>query len=202
MLSDNIQGKTVLTSFVIEKLKSFPNTTVAFHYCKQTEESRPGLLMIAKTIISQILASNDDLLLYFLEQADASSGPQLTDLKLAKALLEITLKASKPTYIVIDGLDEYPRDDRKEIVEWFRDVVQSLPPNELGFLRCLFVSQEDGYAKKDFSEIERIKILASDNTEDIRSYCRFEKQRIEEKFGSLESFNCDLADSITKEAAG
>ena len=81
-------------------------------------------------------------------------------------------------YIIIDGLDECSRDDRKEIVQWFRSLVEDLPTSEPDRLRCLFVSQDDGFGRKDFSGIASIRIEAEDNRGDIESYCVTQAERL------------------------
>ena len=159
-------------------------------------------LAIIKTLLAQILAQNDSLLPIFHEKQARSGQETLTDTKLAKELLEVALKNKKNTYIVIDGLDEYTRDERKEITVWFLQIVNSIPTHELGALRCLFVSQEDGAAKKDFSMLSHIKMTAADNREDIRSYAQLRQMEIEEKFGPLDWCNYNIADIVTTKAQG
>ena len=159
-------------------------------------------LAIVKALLAQILAQNDSLLPIFYEKQARSGQETLSDTKLAKDLLETALKDKKNTYVVIDGLDEYSRDERKEITIWFLQIVNSIPTHELGALRCLFVSQEDGAAKKDFSMLSHIKITAADNQEDIRSYAQLRQIEIEEKFGSLDWCKYNIADVVTARAQG
>jgi hypothetical protein len=131
-----------------------------------------------------------------------SKQTTLSDPKLAKELLEIVLKSQKNTYIVIDGLDEYSRDDRKEISTYFQEIVHSLPTHDLGALRCLFVSQDDGYARKDLSKLSQIKITVADNKDDIRSYSQLQHQKIEEKFEAIGKLRHNIADIVTARAQG
>lgn len=83
------------------------------------------------------------------ETASNSSDATLTKEAHAKDLLKIALMNSRWTYIIIDGLDECSREDRKMISSYFQSVTHSIPKKNLGTLRCLFVSQDDGYARKD-----------------------------------------------------
>jgi hypothetical protein len=124
---------------------------------------------------------------------------------LAKDLLEISLKAQgrqQKTYIIIDGLDEYSRDDRKEIVAWFRAIIETLPINDLGTLRCLFISQDDGYARKDLSNISRIKISPADNKHDIKAFCEAWYAKIEAKFGPIDGRGESICEAVLDRTQG
>lgn len=105
------------------------------------------------------------------ETASNSSDATLTKEAHAKDLLKIALGSSRWTYIIIDGLDEYSREDRKMISSYFQSVTHSIPKKNLGTLRCLFVSQDDGYARKDLGGLSSIEVSAESNREDIAALC-------------------------------
>lgn len=108
----------------------------------------------------------------------------LTSSKLAKELLETAFKSCKKTYIILDGLDECNREQRKEISTWFRELVDGLPREEMDAIRCLFVSQDDGFAQKDLSMIPLLKITSNGNKRDIEVYTRAGFLKIQDKFGT------------------
>ena len=110
----------------------------------------------------------------------------MTATSTANDCLEIALQSCKRTYIVLDGIDEYARDIRKELTSWFQQFITSLPRSDLGLVRCLFVSQEDGYTRRDLSMLSQIKIMPTDNLADIEAFCDHWHQKIESKFGTLE----------------
>jgi hypothetical protein len=195
----------VLASLAIEEARKLPNTTVAFFYCKYGDESRNSFLAVARGILSQVLSSqrsNDDLLLYVDERASCSGETVLSSSKLAKELLETVILSCKQTYIILDGLDECNRDERKELSTWFRQLVDVLPRKEMDSIRCLFVSQDDGYARKDLSMLPSIKLTSTSNKSDIEMYAKVWHQRIEEKFGTLKSKGLNVANIITARAQG
>ena len=179
-------GKTVLASLIIDEARKFPNATTIFFYCKHTDDQRNGFLTVAKSLLSQIFAQQDLLTQYFSEEASKSTEAILSSSATAAELLKIALSSCKTVYMILDGLDEYSRDDRKELISWIQEVVSSLPKTDLGTIRCLFVSQEDGAARKDLFNVSQIKMTPAENKADIEAFCEKWHKKIEEKFGPLE----------------
>jgi hypothetical protein len=178
---------------------------VTFFYFKYGDESRNSFLAVARGILSQMLSCNrlgDSLLLYVDEKASCSGETVLTSSKLAKELLETIFQSYKKMYIILDGLDECNRHERKEISTWFRQLVDGLPRKEMDAIRCLFVCQDDGYARKDLSMLPSIKLTAASNKSDIEMYARIWHQRIEEKFGPLDPKTLNIANIVTARAQG
>ncbi|TDZ38461.1 hypothetical protein C8035_v004775 [Colletotrichum spinosum] len=108
-------------------------------------------------------------------------------------LLEIAIKNLPSVYIILDGIDECPRDQRKSITSWFRRLVEKLQPKDSDRIRCLFVSQDDGFARKDFSGVSSLKIQSKDNESDICEFSAAWASRIQQKF--------DLTGDRTQEIA-
>lgn len=157
---------------------------------------------MAKSLISQILPSNNSILDYLYEKASKSGETVLSTTVLAKELLEVALKSCAKVYIVLDGLDEYLRDDRKELACWFQQLIAGLPKADFGSIRCLFISQEDGFARKDLSMLSQIKITPAANKADIESFCKDWHDKIEAKFGPLEKAEHHVTNIITARAQG
>ncbi|KAK5215941.1 hypothetical protein LTR47_009475 [Exophiala xenobiotica] len=178
-------GKTILASIVVEEASKVPGAVILCFYCKQSDEKTSAFLAIAKALLSQLLPSNGSILDYLYEKAANSGEAILSTTKAAKECLENALNSCTKVYIVLDGLDEYSRDDRKELTSWFRRLITSLPTANFGSIRCLFVSQEDGYARKDLSMLSQIKMTSAANRADIEGFCRNWHQKIEAKFGPL-----------------
>jgi hypothetical protein len=194
-----------MASLAVEEARKLPGTTVTFFYCKYGDESRNSFLAVARGVLSQVLSSqrpNDDLLLYVDERASCSGETVLSSVKLAKELLETVFLSYKKTYIILDGLDECNREERKEISAWFRQLVDGLPRKEMDIIRCLFVSQDDGYARKDLSMLPSIKLTATSNKSDIETYAKVWHQRIGEKFGPLNRKELNVANIVTARAQG
>jgi hypothetical protein len=185
---------------VIDELQKYAENgqaRVAYFYCKGTDDARNTFVAVARGLISQLLKDNPELLLYCYEQGSLQSGEAvLTDHAMAKSLLTVALESKLPTYIVIDGIDECRRDERKDICAWFCNHINALPKESLGNIRCLFVSQEDGFAKKDLGMIPQIKMLPSCTHSDIHRYVDTWHEKIEVKHGKVSHENYSLTNAI------
>lgn len=154
--------------------------TVLFFYCKQGNNDRNNFTAIARSFLAQVLKQDRELLNYFYQECCDSGEAVLSDPGHMETLLNAAFTNSRSAYIIIDGLDECPRDERKSISKWFRNLVESLPTSEPERLRCLFVSQDDGVARKDCAGLGTLKITEDDNKEDIAEYSRIEAERLQE----------------------
>lgn len=160
-------------------------------------------MAVARGLLSQLVKGDEDLLLQLYEKGNLQSGEAiLRDTSMAKELLDVALDFDKTTYIIIDGIDECIREERKEICSWFSERVNKLGKDDHGNIRCLFVSQEDGIAKKDLAMVPAIKILPSHVHKDIRRYVDSWRVKIEEKHGPLDPAVHPLTDIIMSSARG
>ena len=166
---------------VVDKARMIASKpTVLFFYCKQGNNDRNNFTSIARSFLAQILQQDRELLNYFFQECSESGVPVLSDPDLMEKLLNTAFANSNGAYVIIDGLDECPRDERKNISKWFRNIVESLPPSEPERIRCLFVSQDDGVARKDFGGLAALKITEEDNKQDITEYSRVEAEKLKE----------------------
>ncbi|KAM7213295.1 hypothetical protein V8F06_011306 [Rhypophila decipiens] len=201
-------GKTTLTSTVIDSLPTLCDPTpicLAYFYCKDGDPNRNSFVAIARGLLSQLLRGNPDLLLQLYDKGNLKSGEAiLSDAQTAKELLEVALDSSvKPTYIIIDGIDEcQDRQERKLITSWFSEQVNNLPREDFGDLRCLFVSRKDGPAIKDLGMLPSIELRPVDTRDDIRNYLTAWGRKIEEKYGAVDSKAYPLVDTIMAATQG
>jgi hypothetical protein len=179
-----------------------PSPTVLFFYCKQDDPERDSFLDVARTLLKQLLQQNKGLLATFYPRCCRSGETTLTSPDLTKELLHIAFEKCKKAYIILDGIDECPRDQRKIISGWFRKLVDDLPLSEPERIRCLFVSQDDGIARKDFSGLTAVRVGGSDNKEDIKSYNKVEANKLRESFRFSEQMALDIAARVTNSAEG
>lgn len=194
-------GKTVLASRVIEEARKIQGTSLAFFYCNENDPSRNTFTSVARGLLSQLLAQDESLLLHMDKQRLDSREAILSRSGLAKDLLKIALKRRK-TYIIIDGIDECARDQRKDICLFFRQVVESLPRANMDEVRCLFVSQDDGIARKDLSTVTALPITPRDNRGDIEAFARHWEAKIEAKFGAFPKEVLDITKVVTEMSHG
>lgn len=159
-----------------------PKPTVLYFYCKQDNSERNNFVALGRSLLAQFLMQDNGLLPTFYQKSCRSGEATLTSPALVQELLTLAFGNCKSAYIILDGLDECPRDQRKTITQWFRKLVEDLPNSEPERLRCLFVSQDDGVARKDFAGLTSIKVGVEDNKNDIEKYCQSNACKLKESF--------------------
>lgn len=191
----------MLASLIVEEAQNLSKATVAFSYCKHYDTPRQGFLHVARDILSQLVQQHEELIPHLYEQLSNSGQIPLSTDTLAKSLLEVALRGHKAVYVVIDGLDEYSKEDRKDICAWYQSLVENIAPAELGSLRCLFISQEDG-AKKDLNKLAQIKLSPEKTAADIRAFCASSHLKIQQKFGLLLTGEHDVTNLVAARSEG
>lgn len=176
--------------------------TVLFFYCKHNDPDRNNFLALARSLLAQLLKQDIGLLLYFYQKCCSSGEAVLTSPTLVEELLHLAFRNCKSAYIVLDGLDECAREERKKITQWFRKLVEDLPASEPERLRCLFISQDDGVSRKDFSGLASIKIRTEDNKHDIDEYCRVEANKLKETFPLSDEKASTIASTVANSVKG
>ncbi|KAK7431623.1 hypothetical protein QQZ08_001841 [Neonectria magnoliae] len=199
-------GKTVLASTVVDAVQELvakDQARIAYFYCNGTNDTRNSFVAVARGLLSQLLLGDQDLMLQLYDKRNLQSGEAiLLEAPLTKELLDVALVSQKTTYLIIDGIDECRRDERKEICSWFSERINKLSKEDYGNLRCLFVSQEDGIAKKDLAMIPAIKILPVYIHDDIRRYVDIWREKIEAKHGPLDASQYPLTGRIMSSTRG
>jgi hypothetical protein len=195
-------GKTVLASLVIEEAKKLQNVHVAFFYCRYQDGDRNTFLGIARGILSQLLFEDDALLSYLYEKVSTSGQVTLSMESTAKELLETSLKTFPKLYVVIDGIDECERDERREIVSFFEKTWESLPQSDMDSLRCMFISQDDNFARKDFANMSSLKITESDTKQDIAAYVKARSMEVKTNLDLTTDRQDWVSDRILRSADG
>jgi hypothetical protein len=163
------------------------------------------MLGAAKSLAAQLIRENgsDDILYQFHENKSFGGTMALTSPKLAKEMLHLALNGTTKTkFIILDGLDECERRERKDIATWFQEEVENLPASELGSIRVLFVSQDDGVGRNDLAQVPVVKVSPAENREDIRVFAQSWQKRIEGRFGDLSSAGFNITNIITAKSQG
>lgn len=142
------------------------------------------------------------LLPYYLERFSRSIEPVLSTQAEIESLLEVAILTCSNVYIVIDGIDECARDTRKKITTWFRLLVDNLQTPSLAQVRCLFVSQDDGIARKDFEGLATLKLEKKDSMGDIELCGLGWAGIIQSQFLISDDLRAKIASSIQHAAEG
>ena len=199
-------GKTILASTIIDRSHRLPQAKVGFFYCRSTDDDDGhAFVRITRAILSQLMVNNNQLTQLLYDHVTKSSEAILSSENAAQLLLETAFKScdkNHKIYIIVDGLDECSRDERKMITTWFKKQVQNVPSTDLGMMRCLFVSQDDGYARKDLSDCASIKLTTEDTRQDIDSFCKMWQTEIAEKFKPFDLQAYNIATIIASRSQG
>ncbi|KAJ5426653.1 hypothetical protein N7465_001723 [Penicillium sp. CMV-2018d] len=180
-------GKTVLASLAVEEARKLtPKPTHWREVCSPKSWSR--------TKISFFISTRNAVI--------DSKEAVLTSPEKVTKLLDFAFKNCKSAYIIIDGLDECERDQRKSIAQWFRTLVESLPITEPWRLRCLFTSQNDSLARKDFDEIASLTIQPDDIKNDLQGFCRREADQLRASLYISEDMADSIAATVAQQAGG
>lgn len=195
-----------MSSFIIEKIRektrNEPEISLAYFYFAYGDTQRDNFLAMARSLLAQLLAQNEDLVdCYNSAMEKSCAHGYLSSQEKAENLLGIALKSRK-TYIILDGIDECCRKERKDICTWFPSIINGLEKSQQDEIRCLFVSQEDGFAKKDLSMLPEFKITRGHNSSDIHAFARSSQARIEAKFGPCLFGQNEISKIVTARAQG
>jgi hypothetical protein len=196
-------GKTILASLIVEEAQRLiPRPRVLIFYCKQGLPEHNSFLGLARSFLLQLLNQDKSFLLYLYRKHCDSNEAVLSSMPLVQEMLKFLLSSCKSAYIIIDGLDECEREERKLITQWFRHLVESLPESAPDRLRCLFVSQDDRIGSKDLQGIAKIKIEPQDNMQDVLIYSRVQANELRRQFHFSEEESSRIAIGVSESVKG
>lgn len=198
-------GKSVLASLIVEesqKLCSSHCVSVAFFYCKHNDLKRNTFNAIARGILIQLLRQNDALLPYLFEKASSSGESILETSSLVKELLETAIRSLGKVYIIIDGLDECERNEKKTTALWFRSLIETNLEADPDAVRCLFFSQDDGEVGKFLSKVPTIQITAENINQDVRIFASAWSKKLQTQFETSDAVREEIYSAVTGKADG
>jgi NACHT domain len=196
-------GKTILASLVVHEAQKLPhNPKVLFFYCKHENAERNNFVAIGRSFLAQLHHQDRDLTTYLYQKYCDSSEPVLNSLSLLEEFLLLAFEGCQSGYIIIDGLDECSRDQRKVITQWFRQLIEDLPTSEPDRLRCLFISQNDGSGRKDLAGLPSISIKAEHSLHDIELFNQIELHALRELLELPDEVAGDIIDLVNGENSG
>ncbi len=201
-------GKTILASVIIGEARKKNNAHVAYFYCKDGNERRNNFLSIAKGLLHQLCHGDDHLMEYLDAEMSTSGEATLKRMTTARPLLEVAANSKENLFIIIDGLDECTKKEKKEIISWVRSFASKEKRDRLelegetGEIRCLLVGQEDGECTKLLKDCQTIKIQPADNNDDIHVFCQHLENELRKKHPRLQVPEAQITLRVVKEAGG
>ncbi|KAK5057581.1 hypothetical protein LTR84_011581 [Exophiala bonariae] len=193
-------GKSVLASIIIEACRKQENHRTAYYYCRSDDINTLSSLAILKGILIQQLAWYPHLASYFQEQRQQKPEVTLNMESTARQIFETIAWESDRQYIIIDGLDECEKEDRKMIISFLTSLITKIDAKIPSKLRLLIISQTEPDIRRLVERAREFELKANHNAQDIGSFVHTWMARLNNKFGlpevtvtALEQRTCSLA---------
>jgi hypothetical protein len=157
----------------------------SFFYCHDGDPTSSSAVGILKGLVDQLLTQFPQMLPPCHTRRTSSGEPSLRSSTITKKLFEDFCETIPKLFIIIDGLDECEKDERRYVLDVLTEVVGLCDTKEPGKLRLLLVSQD--YVDIRSSAISRmapkiLQISDIDNESDIRAFTEVWVDRIASKF--------------------
>lgn len=165
-------GKTFLASWIIGEAEK--KGQALFVFCSYKRALKP--ISVIHSLLFQ-LASEDETLQAVLTETKRRGLENNT--KTATDILKKAIGTVKPTFVIVDGLDEVDEYEQKYILYTLQDILEGCPSMRL----CLTSRMEDNIDKIVKEQCSRIRVDAK-NFQSIQSYVktRFEDWANESEF--------------------
>ncbi|CUS15218.1 unnamed protein product, partial [Tuber aestivum] len=169
-------GKSVLSATAIEDVQNLCATKgdhiLAYFYFTFSDSEKQNFLHMLLSIVGQLVEGissrgiPDEIInLYNNSKAIGKS----TDIKVLKSAFLQMVKLSKKTFIILDALDEFPKETRKGLLSWIRELPVG---HDAGSLSILITSRPEADIVKSLGPLATFSISLQSNIidPDIRSY--------------------------------
>jgi len=199
----NLIGKTILSSSLISEIESRirsgsePSSSLLYFFCSYKEPDKNNCLALLRSLIWQRILQDNDLIPYIYDQYinNPSSASYPRCKKLLNDLLgECTPCGFHPIYIVLDGLDELPDAERKQLFPVLKPILTEEP--FMSTAKVYIASQDLVDIRKALKKSTSVPIK-DNNKHDIRKYIEAKARRVVEELG-LEEEAPDMYNSIVQ----
>ncbi|KAK2755707.1 hypothetical protein FQN54_005857 [Arachnomyces sp. PD_36] len=188
-------GKSVLTSAVIRSLEDDPKFTVLYYFCNYYSTHGNKSCYLLRSLVAQLLRRNADLSSYVYEEyIQKGSSPSARQLK---KLVGILITAENHVRIVVDGIDEFPEKDQKQIIN---DLIPLASIAETGAeSKILFSSRDIQPISKQLSRYPTVCLSGEREAIDaaIKSYIGHSLANLRPQF--MDTRCKDIMNSVEKE---
>ncbi|KAM0562877.1 hypothetical protein ACHAPJ_001717 [Fusarium lateritium] len=179
-------GKTTLMSTVVERLlreKGSPGgkRSVAYFYFKHVQKLAHNSFL--RALLEQLIDQNPALSSKTVDDLSKIEGGDLRRTAKLQELIEQAFGTCPVSFLVLDGLDECPKDEAEKTIQW---MLSNINHDSRGTsLRVIFSGQRDGVLDTLLKPYPSISLDASEtpaHNEDIKRYCVEFCGRIQEEF--------------------
>lgn len=182
-------------------LKVRSKCTIWFYF-KNGDTQKSSFLSFACSVISQLLEKNTDLLPYIYGEMCRKGKRTLSSESLAKELLELMIRNSGDVRIVVDGLDECSKVERRKVIEWMRLIIEPSQHSNSDYIRCVFISQRDGITTKALCDVPSLQINPKNTHDDIFAFVSSRGLDIKNKFHLSDETMQSIVKLVMEKAGG
>ncbi len=187
---------------IVEEIETLHSVNLGYFYWKYNNPKKNGFAAVARALLAQLLQQNLDLLPHLYEECISSGEVTLESLTLSRKLLRTILGSTDKTFIVIDGVDECDKGERKKILSWLKSIIVDINKENPGALRGLVISQDEGDIRKILSAAWTISLQPQDNWTDIQWYASYWSSKIQAKFDLPTAGGKEITSKISQRANG
>ena len=205
-------GKTTLASLLVAEVRKIENSATIFFYCRNRDSQRDSLISILRSLIQQLIHGDEDLIELVDAKASTSGQSSLSNLALAKELFEVALQQCNTVFIILDGIDECQKVEKKKVLTYFMslhnkfhsnddqldDLQTACPPA----IKTFFISQDDNDCGKTLRRLPTMKISPQDHESDLEAYCGHWEDKILEKHPKLRLKSTHIAAEVCAASEG
>jgi hypothetical protein len=174
----------------------------AYYYCRSDDSTTLSYLAILKGLLLQQTQWYPNLVSYFHEQRQQKSEPVLSLESTARQLFETVAWESGRQYIILDGLDECPKEVRRMIISFLTSLTTSIDAKEPSKVRLLVISQAESDIRKSLERAQEFEIKADDNAQDIEIFVQAWMMRLRQRFGLADGIATSLEHRVCRLAKG
>lgn len=119
---------------------------------------------------------------YFQEQRQQKTEVTLNMESTAKQLFETVAWENDRQYIILDGLDECEKEDRKMILSFLTSLISKIDAKKTSKLRLLVISQTEPDIRRLLDRAREFELRADHNAQDIESFVRAWMVKLNNRF--------------------
>ncbi|KAI9663929.1 MAG: hypothetical protein M1821_007420 [Bathelium mastoideum] len=167
-------GKTILAAKVIHHIehdknlaedRSGDNFVLCFFFCNFRDEKRNTCVGVLKSLVSQLLARNNDICPHATRSMNHSGGAEASSCRQLSNLFYDLLACFRESLVVIDAIDECCLEERALLMETLNELLASA-----GNMRLLIFSRAEPDIKRALASCPSYAIRVQDTVLDISRF--------------------------------
>jgi len=119
---------------------------------------------------------------YFDEQRRSEHEPLLRSDTIARRLMDTFCRESQRLYIILDGVDECPPEQRKLILSRLSAIIKDVDQRQPSKVRLLIVSQNELDIRRALTNFDEFELLPQHNKDDIAVFVSGWGTKIQQRF--------------------